>query len=84
MNFVLGFLGALTVVALIAIGGACGWYAHKTFVKHISPVAEKPGEKERQQLRAQQQAFHVLQNYSTERAYGMVTDPDFQREEVDI
>jgi len=84
MNFVLGFLGALTVVALIAVGGACGWFAHKTFVKHTTPVAERPEEKERQRLRAEQQAFHLLQNYSTERAYGMVSDPEFQREEVGI
>lgn len=80
MNFVLGFLGALTVVALIAIGGACGWYAHKTFVKHTTPIAEKPGEKERQRLKAEQQAFHILQNYSAERAYGMMGEPELQKD----
>lgn len=84
MNFVIGFLGALTVVALFVGGGIFGWCAHKTFLKHTTPVAEKPGEKEREMLKAQQQAFRVLQNYSTERAYGMVTDPDFIRGEGDI
>jgi hypothetical protein len=84
MNFVLGFLGALTAVALFVVGGLCGWYAHKTFMRHTTHVADKPGEKERRMLKEQQQAFHVLQNYSAERAYGMMTDPEFQREEADI
>ena len=79
MNFVFGFLGALTAVALFAGGGVCGWIAHKAYTRHTAPVAPEPGVKERERLKAEQQAFHVLQNYSAERAYGMITEPDFQK-----
>jgi len=78
MNFVIGFLGGLAVVALLSVGGLCGWNAHKTFIKHTAPVAEKPGDEERRRLREEQQAFRELQNYSTERAYGLIVD-DAQR-----
>ena len=38
MSFLIGFMGGLTVVALLALGGACGWAAHKAFAR---PVAQQ-------------------------------------------
>jgi hypothetical protein len=74
IQILLGFVGAMTVIALLFIGGVIGWFLHKAFVKHTSPVAEPPEEKERRRLIEEQDAFKTLQNYNAERAYGMVRD----------
>ena len=73
-NILLGFVGALAVIALLATGGVIGWHLHKAFVKHTSPVAAPPEEKERRRLIEEQQAWNTMQNYSMERAYGLVKD----------
>lgn len=74
MNFLIGFLGGLSVVALIGVGFMGGWFTHRAFVRHTAPKAEQPAEAERRKLIEEQQAFGLLQNYSVERAYGMM-DP---------
>lgn len=75
-NILLGFVGALLVVALLTGGALAGWHLHKAFVKHTSPVVEPPEEKERRRLIEEHQAWHTVQNYSAERAYGMTKDDD--------
>lgn len=75
-EILLGFVGALALITLLSGGGLAGWHLHKTFVKHTSPVAEPPGEKERRRLIEEQQAWNIMQNYSAERAYGMTQDDD--------
>ena len=75
-NILLGFVGAMFVIALLAGGGLAGWHLHKAFVKHTSPVVAPPGEKERRRLIEEQQAWNTVQSYSTERAYGLVRDDD--------
>lgn len=74
MTFLIGFLGGLSVVALIGVGFTGGWWAHKAFIRHSAPKAEKPGEEERRRLIEEQKAFELLQNYSTERAYGLMNE----------
>jgi hypothetical protein len=66
-----GFLGALLAMALVVAGAVCGWLVCKAVIKHTKPELENPGEKERQRLIEQQQAFRQMQNYSVEQAYGM-------------
>ena len=75
-EILLGFAGALAVIALLATGGVIGWFLHRAFVKHTSPVAEPPHEKERRRLIEEQEAFKILQNYSADRAYGMTRGDD--------
>lgn len=77
-EILLGFAGALLLIALLAVGGLVGWHLHKAFVAHTSPVAEPPGEKERRRLIEEHQAWKTMQNYSVERAYGMTADDDEQ------
>lgn len=68
MTFLFGFLGGLAVVGLLALGALAGWKAHKAFAR---PKAGAPEKAELDALKAQQQAFRELSNYSMETAYGM-------------
>lgn len=74
MTFLIGFLGGLTVVALLALGGVCGWLAHKTFSRPAAVRAKELEDVERRRLEEGEQAFNILKNYSMERAYGMLDD----------
>ena len=74
MNFLIGFLGGLAVVALLALGCCCGWFAHKTFSRPAAVRAKEPEDAERRRIEEEEQAFGILKNYSMERAYGMVDD----------
>lgn len=78
MNFLIGFMGGLAVVALLALGGACGWNAHKAFMKPIIRE-EKLEDVERRRMEDEEQAFDILKNYSLERAYGMLDDDPRRR-----
>ena len=69
-TFFMGFLGALLAMGLFGAGGAVGWYLGRRSI----PAAQPPGEEERRRMAEQQQAFHQLQNYSAERAYGLVEE----------
>ena len=71
MPFVIGFLGGLAVVGLLAVGTVLGWKAHTLFTRHTVHKAQSPEAQELEQMKATQQAFRELSNYSMETAYGM-------------
>lgn len=73
-TFIAGFLGAIAAAGLLALGGALGWAAHAAVTAQTRPQTPPPGEGERRRLREEQQAFAMLQNYSPERAYGMLRE----------
>jgi hypothetical protein len=84
LQFLYGFLGAMFCIVLFFAGVLVGWKvkdadAERRSVKPVDP----PQEAERQRLIEQQQAFHRIQNYSVEDAYGMNEDPvaKYAREE---
>ena len=72
MEFVLGFLGAVIGVMLLGIVGAAGWIIRGVYDEQRYPECPPPGETERKRMAEQQQAINCLQNYSAERAYGLV------------
>lgn len=74
-DILLGFFGALVVLALLTAGALIGWKAHKSFVRYTAPSAEPIDEQERKRLEAEQDAFRQLQNYSADTAYGMGSNP---------
>ena len=77
-TFLFGLLGALLALGLLAGGGVIGWKARGFYTSLTAPKAQKPEEEERRRLIEQQQAFRQLQNYSAERAYGMVNDDSME------
>lgn len=79
IEILLGFVGALVLIGLLAAGGLLGWIAHKTFIEHTTPAAEPLTEKERKKMVEEQQAFRQMQSYSVEQAYGMNNDDYIQR-----
>jgi hypothetical protein len=79
IEILLGFVGALVLLSLMFSGAALGWFAHKTFMEHTAPTPEPLSEKERKNLVEEQKAFRLMQNYSTEQAYGMNNDDYIQR-----
>lgn len=80
MYFIYGILGGLVVLLLLGIGVLTG----VLIAKYLRPRAAvqpeltaeeaQEREEERRRLIATQSAFQILQNYSTERAYGMMND----------
>lgn len=74
MEYVLyGFAGALAVIALLGLGFFVGWKAHRSRrIIMTKELAEELSEQERKRLRQEQEAFNLVQNYTVERAYGMV------------
>lgn len=75
MSFLYGALGMLAVIVLIFGSAFLGWKAHDWFDKRTQKkTAKELTQSERQKLQEQQEAFRVLQNYSVERAYGMVPE----------
>lgn len=79
IEILLGFVGALVLIGLLAAGGLLGWFAHKTFMEHTTPAAEPLTEKERKKMVEEQQAFRQMQSYSAEQAYGMNNEDYIQR-----
>lgn len=77
MTFCIGFLGALSAVGLLGVGCVLGWKAHAALHARPRPRSRALEERERRRLQEQQQAFQTLQNYSQERAYGMLTEEEF-------
>lgn len=77
MYVIYGALGCLACMFLIALGVVLGWKVRGVYERSLqsrAPMTDaetKAQEEQRRKLKAEQQAFHVLQNYSTERAYGM-------------
>ena len=78
MSFLIGFMGGLAVVALLALGGLCGWNAHKAFTRPVIRE-ENMEDVERRRIEEEEQAFDILKNYSLERAYGMMDDEPRRR-----
>lgn len=81
MDFLYGVLGCLAVLVLFLGGGFAGWKLHgyvdgKRYKRDLSDEETKRILQERLELEAQQSAFHTLQNYSAERAYGMLADEE--------
>ena len=72
MAFILGFLGAVIGVMLLGITGAAGWILRGVYDERCYPDCPQPGETEQKRMAEQQQAINCLQNYSAERAYGLV------------
>lgn len=80
MYFIYGILGGLVVLLLLGIGVLAGVLIAKFLRPRAAVQPELTAEEalereeERRRLIATQNAFHMLQNYSTERAYGMIND----------
>ena len=77
MYVLYGALGCLACMLLVALGVVVGWKIRGVYDRGFqsrAPLTDKEAqaqEEQRRKLKEEQQAFHVLQNYSTERAYGM-------------
>lgn len=71
-NFIFGAVGALFVMAMVAVGIYIGWKANDAFRKHSTRVAaQEASEEERRQLIAEQKAFDNMLNYNQDTAYGL-------------
>lgn len=68
MDMLYGALGALIVVGLLALGALVGWKARGRF---YGTTAEPPAAAEVRRMREEQEAFHSLQNYNADIAYGV-------------
>ena len=66
MEFIYGFLGAVSCLCLWGGGFVLGWAAHK---HRPNVTAEQLTQQQRQHLREEQEAWHRLHNYSVEDAY---------------
>lgn len=77
MYVLYGALGCLACMALVAIGVVVGWKIRGVYDRGfpsqtiVTDNELKAQEEQRRKLTEEQKAFHVLQNYSAERAYGM-------------
>ena len=81
MDFLYGALGCMAALLLIIGGAFAGWklrgYADsKSRKRTLTQEEAERVRRERLELEAQQSAFHTLQNYSVERAYGMLADEE--------
>ena len=72
--FFAGGLGAILVLGVFVAGIGSGWTLRQIWDRYRRPELQKPKEEELRQMAEQQKAFHQLQNYSAERAYGMVEE----------
>lgn len=71
-EMLLGALGALIVLALLAAGFCLGWKARGWAKLRQGKAAEKEAAmEERRSVMEEQRAFRELMNYNTEIAYGM-------------
>lgn len=71
-NFIFGAVGALAVIALVALGAFIGWKANNAFRAHSTRVAaEEASEEERLRMVADQRAFETMLNYNQDTAYGL-------------
>jgi len=71
MDFVTGALGALFTLVLFSAGMFVGWKLRGHF---YSQKVESPHAEELKRMEEEQEAFRTMQQYSVERAYGMVGD----------
>lgn len=87
MSFLYGALGMVLVLAVFAVGVAVGWKLKiKADDKTVDVQQQAIGEKERQQMLEDQQAFRIMLSYNVDMAYGIDEDripdasPDNQSE----
>ena len=77
MYVLYGALGCLACLFLVIVGVVLGWKIRGVYDRGFHRKAEmteqevQAQEEQRRKLKAEQTAFHVLQNYSAEQAYGM-------------
>lgn len=85
INVLLGALGVLLVLGLLALGFFMGWRGHVLWLRHTrTAVTQELSEKEKQAFEAEQRAFEGLMNYNADTAYGRNKSLDeLAREEDD-
>ena len=72
------FIGGFAAILLLALGFLAGWLLRGSVLprapKREAPTASERQrlEQERKQMIDRQNAFRLLQDYSAERAYGMI------------
>lgn len=76
MEFLVGALGAVTVLAVFSVGFFCGRRFAKIESERLRPKAEEAPEELVRQIKAEQEAFHSIQHYSADTAYGMTDMPE--------
>ena len=76
MSFLYGILGTILVMALFSGGVVLGWKLNIRFYRTPKMKPEDPikQQKELERMKEEQEAWRVMQDYSVERAYGMVSD----------
>lgn len=75
MDMLMGALGALFVMGLLALGFFTGWKARGRFYR---PEAKPVSENELRRLQAEQTAFLQMQNYNADMAYGVKADEKYE------
>lgn len=79
MTFLYGMLGALCLIAVFVGGAFAGWYVRGQLEKAKTPEKaelEKLGEREREQLMADQQAFRKMMNFNIDNVYSEIDDEE--------
>ena len=75
MEFLIGAVGAVSVMLLFAAGVFTGWKLYEAADKRrVRKTAAELSDKQLQELKEQQEAFRQMQNYSVETAYGYRPD----------
>lgn len=74
MSFLYGVLGVIAVQALIAGGFFLGWKVRKNYYKPKTPDMTAIEKQKLEDMKAQQEAWRAMQDYSVETAYGLNTD----------
>lgn len=70
MEFLIGFMAGLSVLAVFLGGALVGWKAKERDAKHHATVtADELTESQKQQLRDEREAWQALHNYGVEEAY---------------
>ena len=75
MSFLYGVLGVIAVQVLFAGGFLLGWMARKSYYRPEPPDMTNSEKQKLEDMKAQQEAWRVMQDYSVETAYGMNTEP---------
>lgn len=72
MEFIYGALGVVLALGLFAFGVFVGWRIKGRMIEAARrSYAEEITEKEREELRAEQEAFSALMGYNIDTAYGL-------------
>lgn len=72
MEFIYGALGVVLALGLFAFGAFVGWRIKERMIEAARrSYAEEITEKEREELRAEQEAFSALMGYNIDTAYGL-------------